>query len=458
MLTDIAFISILLVVAQILRDRVPWLRLALVPTSMVAGIIGLVLGPHALGLIPFTIIADSTNSQFAISQYPGILIVVVFATLLMGREPSQVHQGDAWRRLSGVRDMLFYSLATEIGQYGLAILFGLTVLSAFYPGLPDAFGVMLASGFAGGHGTATIFGQGFKAHGWDDAMAVGFVFATVGMAAAIVGGIILINVAVRRRWTGAETWNLDTPATTTPPFAGKEHRSNSATIDSLTWHLALVGAVLGITYGLNALVQLLLPGSSWIPLFAVSMLVGAVLQRALDVVGIGTSVDRPTMRRIGSTAADFLVASGIASVSVDVLWQYAGPILLMSLFGVLYALAVFAIAPWCFRGFWFERALFTYAWNTGVVGYGVALLRVVDPQYRSRTLEDYGTACLVISPVELLLYPAIVWACASGHFLAAGISLTIISAMLFLAAFRIACECSPSLPVVAVDSIKGQTI
>jgi hypothetical protein len=79
-------------------------------------------------------------------------------------------------------------------------------------------------------------------------------------------------------------------------------------------------------------------------------------------------------------------------------------------------------------------------------------------QYRSRTLEDYGTACLVISPVELLLYPAIVWACASGHILAAGITLTIISAVLFLAAFRIACECSPSLPVVAVDSIKGQTV
>jgi ESS family glutamate:Na+ symporter len=142
---------------------------------------------------------------------------------------------------------------------------------------------------------------------------------------------------------------------------------------------------------------------------------------------------------------------------VAVLWQYAGPILLMSLFGVVYALTVFAIAPWCFRAFWFERALFTYGWNTGVVGYGVALLRVVDPQYKSHTLEDYGTACLVISPIELLLYPAIIWACASGFFVTAGITLTVISLVLFLAAFRIAGTCRPSLPVVAVDSMNGQT-
>jgi ESS family glutamate:Na+ symporter len=40
---------------------------------------------------------------------------------------------------------------------------------------------------------------------------------------------------------------------------------------------------------------------------------------------------------------------------------------------------------------------------TGSVATGIALLRIVDPRNRSRTLEDFGLAYLGVGPVEILL-------------------------------------------------------
>ena len=56
-----------------------------------------------------------------------------------------------------------------------------------------------------------------------------------------------------------------------------------------------------------------------------------------------------------------------------------------------------------FKNYWFERSVFIYGWSTGVIAMGVTLLRIVDPEYRSKTLEDYGMAYVFISFAEILL-------------------------------------------------------
>ena len=54
------------------------------------------------------------------------------------------------------------------------------------------------------------------------------------------------------------------------------------------------------------------------------------------------------------------------------------------------------------RECWFEKAL-TWGWFTGTKAMGIALLRVVDPGMRSRTLDNYALAYLFIAPVEISL-------------------------------------------------------
>jgi glutamate:Na+ symporter, ESS family len=457
MLLDISLISALLVVAHLLRAALPSLGRIMMPTSIMAGLLGLAAGPQFLSVLPFTTVPDSDNLN--IGLYPGVLIALLFATLLMGAQRQRL---GGWKGLHSVRHMLSYSLAAEIGQYGLAILFGVFVLSAVYPGLPEQFSVMLASGFAGGHGTASVFGQGFAAAGWQDALSVGYAFATVGLLTSILGGILLLNVGARCGWIGSS------PAANRPAenaFLREDQRfslgsatTNPAALDPLAWHVALIGTVYGLSLGVDALIHWAIPGDYWIPMFAVAMIMGFLTQGALNSVGFGQYVDTPTVRRVGSLCADYLVVCGIASIKVSVVRNYAGAMVLLASFGYLYSLAVFCLAPLTFRTFWFERSIFTFGWLTGTLGISVSLVRAADPQLRSRTLEDYGAAYLVIGPVEMMLYPAIIWACLSGRSTEAGILLSAAAAVLFLLArCRVRLPADIARPIHASDALHSNS-
>ena len=59
------------------------------------------------------------------------------------------------------------------------------------PSISDGFGVLLASGFIGGHGTAATFGASFEELcGWDEALTIGQTFATIGILAAMVHTVL----------------------------------------------------------------------------------------------------------------------------------------------------------------------------------------------------------------------------------------------------------------------------
>ncbi|MDE0373439.1 MAG: hypothetical protein OXI73_12985, partial [Rhodospirillales bacterium] len=62
---------------------------------------------------------------------------------------------------------------------------------------------------------------------------------------------------------------------------------------------------------------------------------------------------------------------------------------------------LFFVANRVFNNYWFERGIFVFGWSTGVVAMGVTLLRIVDPDFRSNTLGDYGIAYVFISMIEL---------------------------------------------------------
>ena len=54
-LYDFAFMSLLLIVAQFLRAKIKFLQMFYIPASVLAGIMGLVLGPQFLNIIRLTL-------------------------------------------------------------------------------------------------------------------------------------------------------------------------------------------------------------------------------------------------------------------------------------------------------------------------------------------------------------------------------------------------------------------
>jgi len=117
-----------------------------------------------------------------------------------------------------------------------------------------------------------------------------------------------------------------------------------------------------------------------------------------------TFIDVSTIRRIGGTATDYLVGFGVASIAVTVVLEYAVPLALLVLLGMAITLGQLRfLGPRMFRSFWFERSLFAFGWNTGVVATGITLVRVVDPEDQSRTLEDFGLAYPAVSFIEITI-------------------------------------------------------
>ena len=427
MLVDFCLMSALLVVSHLLRRRLRFLQRLYIPTPIVAGLLGLALGHQFAGILPFTVGRDDAP---AMTAYPGVLVALVFATLFLGRVPSQSSPRGAIRQAG---DTFFYNLASELGQYALALVCGAWLLSVLFPALNPGFALMMPAGFAGGHGTATAIGGVLVDNGWPEALTVGYTFATVGLLAGIVGGMALVKLGVKQGWTRVALSGSQLPESVRGGFVPADQRQSIGeetvhpiSLDPLAWHVALVFTSLGIGYLADVLIRTLTNEDFRLPLFALAMLAGALVQRVLDVLGLGEYVDRRLMERIGSSASDYLVGFAVASIEVTVVVEHAVPLALVSALGVGYALALFwFLGRKMFHNFWFERSLFVYCWNTGVVGIGIALLRVVDPRLRSGTLQDFGVAYVAISFVAIALIVAVPQLVVRGYVATPGVVLAI---------------------------------
>ena len=426
-LIDFGLMSLLLVVAHLLRANSRHLQDFYLPTPVIAGVLALLGGRQVLGVlwpsigrwfdlvtenealwVPTLPFSQTPTATPIMSVYPSELVALLFATLLMGAR----HQSaDASGNVRRAGSTFFYNLSIEVGQFGIALLFGLLILTPLFPYLNPGFAIMLPAGFVGGHASATVVGEVLRENGWEEALTIGYTFATIGLLVGIIGGILLINLATRRGWTRLVKTAHELPRSVRRGFlAVGERRSmgqetvSPIALDPLTWHVALVFTAFVLAHLLSNAIRALAPGNYSIPLFALSMLVGAGLQKALEVADLGHTVDRGVMGRIGSSVSDYLIAFGIASIRIDIVVDYAVPIVVMVGFGIIYALAfLWFIGRRIFHDFWFERSIFSYGWSTGVVAIGVTLLRVVDPKLRSRTLEDYGLAYVLISIAEILV-------------------------------------------------------
>ena len=208
-------------------------------------------------------------------------------------------------------------------------------------------------------------------------------------------------------------------------------------VDTLTWHIGLVLVAYGGAHGVSWLVGVAGGRPGALPMFAVAMICGAVLQKSFDAGGVGQHVDRATMSRIGSAVSDYLVAFGVASIRLTVVVEYAGPILVMCLFGLAHALiTLWWVARRTFHNYWLERGLFTFGYATGVVAMGIALLRVVDPKLESGALDDYGLVYVLIAAIEIgILATLPIWV-AGGAVWAPGALLTAAALALLIVSWR----------------------
>jgi len=257
--------------------------------------------------------------------------------------------------------------------------------------------------------------ESFRSFGWEDGIDLGLTVATAGMIVGVVVGMALVNWAYKRGYVKEvrsfeerpeyERRGIHPPEAR--PAAGRQTVCSDS-IDSLAWHIAIVGLAVGIGYLLLLALQrgevALFPDASrrlfkGFPLFPLCMIGGVLMQTAVTRCGGSLLVDHGQMQRLSGAALDFLVLSAVATIKISVVAANWAPLLAIIVAGTLLSLLlVVFLGPKLFREAWFERSIAEFGQSTGVTATGLLLLRSVDPESRTIAAASFGYKQLLHEP------------------------------------------------------------
>lgn len=398
-LMDFAIASLFIMIGQFLRSKLKVIQNFFVPSSMVAGFIALALGSQGLNILPF-----SEN----IGSYAGVLIILIFAAV--GLNGFTFHKGQFKSEIGRVGSYFSYKVLAQAIQFSLAPLFSILVISKIFPQINNGFGLALAAGFSGGHGTAAAIGSAFERLGDKDAMDIAMTCATVGILTGIFGGLAFIKLATKKGWTKyTKNFNYISGELKTGLVA-PEHRESMGketiapmVLDPLAWHLAILLVASGAGMGLSKLI--LAKTGLDLPSYLMAFIVSIILFIIFKQIGVGKYIEAKVINRISGTATDYLVFFGIASIKISVIVRYAVPLLMLILFGMVIVVATLMFfGPAMNKGSWFERSIFVFGYSTGVFAIGFILLRIVDPDNLSKTLNDTALTGPLTTPIEMFAW------------------------------------------------------
>ena len=256
--SDAGIIFLLLLLGKLCRAKVKAIQSLFIPPSLIAGILALAFGPNGLGWIPL-----SNN----LGTYSAILIAVVFAALPLNSPSFKI------KEVAGkVGPMWAFSQFGMLAQWAVMGLLGILLFTPIW-GVKEPFGIMLAVGFYGGHGTAAAMGDTFGQMGWPDALSLGMTTATVGVVLGVIGGIIFIKLATKKHQTSYVTDFAELPSELRSGLLPSEKRdsvntatTSSISIESLTLHLGFVFVAAFCGFLLSRGVKILNPNLD-IPVF-----------------------------------------------------------------------------------------------------------------------------------------------------------------------------------------------
>lgn len=386
-----AILGLLLLAATILRVRLLILKRLFIPASLIAGVLGMFLGPHALGIFP----TELTDYWSALS---GRLIVIVFAPMMITGALPQ------FKKLANVAGpQIIFSYVCTFIQYAFPLLLGVFLLAPLF-GVNDLFGTIVEQGWAGGHGTSGGMTMVFEELGYADGPSLSITSATVGLIFGIVGGTALINVGVRRGWTKVLTANKERQECSDLYTEPKDQQAGSTVtispdvIESFAFHGALISAAVFLGWILNRLLKQYLHFSvSW---FVTAMIGGLIVQLVIRKTKWNACIDRETMSRIQGVSLEFLVAGAVASVNIPVVLEYARPLLIQQgMMMVIMVLLVIVLAPRIFPADWFENAMVLFGTFCGVAATGLLLLRTCDPEMKTNASEGFAARTPFCSPL-----------------------------------------------------------
>lgn len=383
-----------LLVGNVMRRKIPFLKQSLIPTSVIGGAVLLVVeGIYKLitGEVMFdtAIFGGNGTANLEIITYHALALGFIASTLKSGG-------GKLTRKRT---DEIFNTGVTTVATYLIQGIFGLGItmaIAAFI--LPDFFeaaGVLLPFGYGQGTGQAMNYGNIYEELGFVGGKSFGLTIAALGFISAALGGVAHLAVAKRRgrlniRKRGTGEFNPE-------DIEKKNEIPMQESIDKLTMELAFILVAYALAYAIMFALGALLPGMRAV-IYGFNFLIGVLaatlvklilkLLRRTKLMGREYTNDF-LLTRISNFFFDVMIVAGVAAIRLDALENYWWILILLGVVGVIvtYAYNRF-VAKRLFGEYAQEQFLMMYGMLTGTASTGTILLREIDPEFETPAADN----------------------------------------------------------------------
>lgn len=396
---DFTFLSTFLIFGFVCRRYIPFFQNYLIPSPLIAGFAGLILGPEVISLLDFD------TERMAVYIYHLLALTFIGIGL----------QGTGEERSKGAIHVGFMFIMSYLLQITVGLGVGLIIVYLFNPDLVPAVGMLLPLGFGMGPGIAYSIGQSWSNFGFPEGAAAGLTISAIGFLIAYFSGMVIVNRGLHRgkskllsgKASLSEEIRTGVIQTKPLPEAGKLQFFGGA-IEPLAFHLGLIGFIYLLTYLVTSSIEMAMRAGGiekeiatlWGFHFIIANLLALGCRQVMNRFKAGSLVDFGLMNRLTGTLTDYMITAAIMAISLSVAWDYLVPILLICIIGAFVTCIAIKFAAYrTFDDLNFERFVGVYGEMTGNISSGLALVRVMDPDFKTPVAQDLGLG----SGIALLL-------------------------------------------------------
>ncbi|MDO4581498.1 MAG: hypothetical protein Q4B96_02800 [Bacillota bacterium] len=433
---QIAIVCALMLLANVLRRKLPVVRKSLMPTAVLAGFIALAL--RYLNVLPINIDFMETITYHAIAL--GFIALAL-------RVPKPLSVNEKGRLIGLKSGALIVSTYLVQAVIGLVISLGLAY--TFMPGMFKAAGILLPMAYGQGPGQANNIGITYENLGFVGGQSFGLSLAAAGFLVACVCGVIYLNYLQQKGLVKRNNALDISGSVTLDEFQNDNEIPISESVDRFSMQMALVMVVYGLTYvmawvlttlftaaGVGGLLNSLIWGFNFI--------IGTGIAIGLRAVFVGLRKYKVMTRqyqnnyllsRIAGAAFDAMVITGIVSIRIEELQGLWTPFLLMAILG---GVGTFLYLRWiCKRlypEYYHEGFVSMFGMLTGTISSGVLLLREIDPNYRTPASNNLilGTSFGILLGAPILVLVGLAASSAFMAFVTLLLALAYLALMLFV--------------------------
>ena len=299
--------------------------------------------------------------------------------------------------------------------------------------------MLIQFAFCQGPGQSAAYGAIFEQYGWSNASVVAIAFSALGFIAAFLVGIPAAKLGIKKG-IAKNCGKMD--AKILKGYLSKEEQKEymvkdttcNSNIETLAFHFALIGVCYVLAVGV-AKVLSYIPGflgtSMSSMMFMNGMYAAYIVKWIMKKLHLDFLQENTLQSKITGWTADYLVVCAFMAVSLSIIKDWIGVIFFVA---IVITVVTFIVCFYFGQRFGgsndFERTLGLFGTCTGTVPSGIALVRIVDPNFHTATSVELG-ACNLVMLASTPVY-IIILALASG-------SLTLLPAMLGLGSCVVLC-------------------